>query len=237
MHISTRGIVLHKTKYSETSIIANVFTRSSGMQSFIVKGAYAKSKRSTLALLENLSIVDLTFDDNGRDVKYLHDISLHYSYQLLPFDMVRRALSIFYNEMIYKILREYQADAQLYDFVESSLLQLDAPDTVLTDVHLHFLVDLSKIMGFAPVDNYSETRRFFSVDESCFVHEYFDYPTFLAEEASQYLCQLMRGEQVSPLPVKQVRSELLEGLIRYFEAHNEQIHRIESVEILSRILS
>ena len=39
MQIKTCGIVLHKTKYSENSVIVNIFTREAGVQSFIVKGA------------------------------------------------------------------------------------------------------------------------------------------------------------------------------------------------------
>ena len=59
MQIKTRGIVLHKTKYSENSVIVNIFTREAGVQSFIVKGAYSKQRRGTIALLENLSMVEV----------------------------------------------------------------------------------------------------------------------------------------------------------------------------------
>ena len=237
MHVTTRGIVLHKTKYSENSVIVNIFTREAGVQSFIVKGAYSKQRRGTMALLENLSLLEVVFDDKGQNIKYFKEVSLHHSYQLIPFDLVRRTIFIFYNELIYKILREYRADAALYDFVESSLLELDDEQAHLTDIHLRFMVKLAHVMGIFPATNYSDYNSIFSIDESCFVHEYFDYPNFLSREASAYLWQLMQQEPVNPMPHKVIRNELLYGLLRYFEEHNSQIGKIESVEILSQLLS
>lgn len=236
MHVTTRGIVLHKTKYSENSVIVNIFTREAGVQSFMVKGAYSKQRRGTMALLENLSLLEVVFDDKGQNIKYFKEVSLHHSYQLIPFDLVRRTLFIFYNELIYKILREFRADAALYDFVESSLLELDDEQAHLTDIHLRFMVKLAHVMGIFPATNYSDYNSIFSIDESCFVHEYFDYPNFLSREASAYLWQLMNEEDVAVYPHKVVRNELLYGMLRYFEEHNSQIGKIESVEILSQLL-
>lgn len=236
MNITTKGIVLHKTKYSETSVIVRIFTREAGVRSFIVKGAFSKKNRSINALLENLSMVDINFEDKNQNIKYLKEITLYHSYELIPFDMVRRSLFLFYNELIYKTLREFQTDTILYDFIEKSILELDDETTVLTDVHLRFLVNLSRIMGFFPQDNFSEYDCHFSIDEACFVHEYFDYPTFLSRDASRYLHQLMTVGFAEAMPPKIVRNELLHGLLRYFESNNEQIHRIESVEILSQLL-
>lgn len=236
MQVATEGIVLHKTKYSESSVIAQIFTREAGVQSFIVKGAFSKKNKGVLALLESLSVVEIKYEDRNQSIKFLQDISLGYAYSLIPFDMVRRTILIFYNEFIYKLLREYRADAALFDFIKKSLLELDRPDAVTTDIHLHFLVDLAKMMGFAPTDNYSPYNCHFFIDEATFIHEYLDNPLFLSQEASAYLNRLMHGENVVPIPPKMVRNELLEGLILYFEKHNEQIRKIDSVAILAQLM-
>lgn len=237
MHVATKGIVLHKTKYSESSVIVNIFTREAGVQGFIVKGAFSKRSRGIMALLENLSLVELNFEDKGQNIKYLQDISLYHTYSLIPFEMVRRSLFIFYNELIYKILREFRGDTVLFDFLEKSLLELDEPTTFLTDVHLKFMVKLAGVMGIFPEANFDDGRKIFSIDESCFVHEYFDYPNFLSLDASLYLWQLMDENPPAELPNKLIRTELLYGLIRYFEQHNSQIGKIESVEILAQLLN
>lgn len=237
MDIKTKAIVLNKTKYSETSVVVKMFTRETGVQGFMVKGAFGKRGKGVLALLENLSLVEVTFDDHRDGLKYLREISLYQPYSLIPFDMVRRTIFIFYNELIYKLLMDYQPDEAVYDFIEQSLIALDDEKTLLTDVHLRFLVDLSKILGFFPKDNFSEQNCHFSIEEACFVNEYFEYPDYLTKEASTYLFDLMNGRRMEEFPPKQIRNELLYGLLRYYIKHNEQIYHIDSVPILAEILS
>ena len=237
MNIRSRAIVLNKTKYSESSVIVKMFTREAGVQSFILKGAFSKKNKGKMALLENLTLVDLAFDDHHEGIKYLNDIALYRPYSLIPFDMVRRTIFIFYNEILYKVLKDYSADPELYDFIENSLLELDEETTRIADVHLRFLIHFSKILGFAPKDNFSDYNCHFFIEESAIIHDYFDYPDYLSREASAYLSDLMHDEKQSALPPKEVRNELLYGLIRYFEKHNEQIHHIESVPILASLLT
>ena len=38
MLLSTPGLVLHTTPYSESSVVAKVFTRQLGVRSYIIKG-------------------------------------------------------------------------------------------------------------------------------------------------------------------------------------------------------
>ncbi len=42
---TTRGIVFHTTRYSETSAIVKIFTEESGLMSFLVKGLYSKKSK------------------------------------------------------------------------------------------------------------------------------------------------------------------------------------------------
>lgn len=236
MHISTQGIVLHKVKYSESSIIVKIFTRSCGVQSFMLKGAFSKKNKMQLALLENLSIIDITFEEKNSNIKYWKEIFPHYTYQYVPFDMVRRTLSIFYNELIYKLLSDYKTDEILYDFIKKSLLELDCEQVALTDIHLRFMLHLSQLLGFFPAKNYTEKHCFFSIEEASFVPDYYESPYFLSKPASQYLFELMQDEIKTHFPPKAVRNELLYGLITYFQMHNEQINHIDSVPILAEIL-
>ena len=231
MNIRSRAIVLNKTKYSESSVIVKMFTREAGVQSFILKGVFSKKNKGKLALLE------ITFDDHHENIKYLNDISLYHSYSLIPFDMVRRTLFIFYNEILYKVLKDASADPELFDFIERALLELDEEKTNLSDIHLRFLLRFSMILGFYPKDNFSDYNCHFFIEESAFIHDYFDYPDYLSREASAYLSDLMHEKEIGELPQKIVRNELLYGLIRYFEKHNEQIHHIESVPILATLLT
>ena len=48
MDYSTNAIVLKTIKYGETSLIINIYTELTGLQTVIVKGARTKSKKNYL---------------------------------------------------------------------------------------------------------------------------------------------------------------------------------------------
>ena len=52
MYHKTRAIVLHCIKYSETSVIAKIYTEKLGMQSYMVKGVRAAKSKSKAAMLQ-----------------------------------------------------------------------------------------------------------------------------------------------------------------------------------------
>ncbi|MBO7629173.1 MAG: recombination protein O N-terminal domain-containing protein [Bacteroidales bacterium] len=45
MLVSTPGIVMHATKYGDTSLIVKIFTQQQGNQSFMIKGAFSNNNR------------------------------------------------------------------------------------------------------------------------------------------------------------------------------------------------
>ena len=44
MIIKTRGIILRTVKYSETSVIADIFTEGAGLRSYIISGMRARDR-------------------------------------------------------------------------------------------------------------------------------------------------------------------------------------------------
>lgn len=237
MLVATKGIVLHKTKYSDQSLIVKIFTEQLGTQSFIIKNAFNKKNKLNQAYFSPLALLEVVFDHkNTQQIHFLKEIHHYANFEYIPFDLVRNSLLIFYNELLYKLLFDVGEDAELFCFMERKILELDNPDVVLTDVHIRFLIDLSKQMGFCPVNNYSEACCFFSLQECHFAKIYFPNDFYLSKEASTYLYDILSCES-KPYPAKSIRNELLNGLISYFIIHNEQIKKIESIAILADVLN
>ncbi|MDR1345668.1 MAG: recombination protein O N-terminal domain-containing protein, partial [Bacteroidales bacterium] len=46
MLVCTEGIILHKTKYSDHSLIVQIYTEKFGTQSFIIKNALSKANKN-----------------------------------------------------------------------------------------------------------------------------------------------------------------------------------------------
>lgn len=233
MLITTPGIVLHSTKYAETSLIVKIYTEAHGVQSFIVKGAFGKKSRVRASFFSPLSIVNITYDDHYENsLKYIKDISRKSEMPL--FDPARSAILIFYNELLYKLLFDAGPDQILFHFLIAEIEKVNDDNVVLADLPIRFLIQLSIILGFFPENNYSEKECYFSLDACRFQSFYIDDKSYIPQEESHYLSMLMNGEDCNV--GRHTRNNLLYALIEYYKMHNEQIRDIESAEILSTIL-
>ena len=56
MSDKTQGIVLQALRYGDTSLIVKVFTRDSGLKSYMVKGAFNHNAKNRVALFQNLHL-------------------------------------------------------------------------------------------------------------------------------------------------------------------------------------
>lgn len=237
MFVSSKALVLHKTKYGDSGIVVKFFTEKYGTQTFIIKSAFSPKNRHLQPLLSPLSMLELQFDDRKlNQLMYLKEVTCYQQYANIPFDMVKSSLLMFYSELLYRLLYDYGEDRQLYAFVEQYLLQLDEAEQVRSDAHISFMLQMSQLLGFAPVANYDASHQFFSILQSSFVHHWVDEEQTLSPEASRTLYAMMCDNQPVPAP-KSVRNELLQGMIRYYRRHNEHIGKIESVAVLAEVFS
>ena len=72
---STNAISLKYYKYSESSVVAKLFTESQGMQSYIIKGLRSKKSKKSLNLLNPLNILQIEVSNNPKmKIQYVKDI-------------------------------------------------------------------------------------------------------------------------------------------------------------------
>ncbi|MCQ2284393.1 MAG: DNA repair protein RecO [Bacteroidales bacterium] len=233
MNITTSGIVLHSTKYADTSLIVKIYTEMHGTQSFIIKGAFSKKSRIRASLFSPLALVSVTYDDHFENtLKFIKDISRKSDANL--FDPAKSAILLFYNEVIYKLLFDAGPDPILFHFLETEIERIEWQDTNLIDLPIRFLIQLSIILGFFPENNYSEKECYFSIEACRFQQFYIDENNEMDKEESLYFSKLLNGEEV--MAPRSTRNKLLHMLIEYYKRHNEQIREIESAEILSTVL-
>ena len=227
---------MHKTKYADSGIVVKFFTERYGTQTFIVKNAFSNKNRHLLPLLAPLSMVELQFDDRKlNQLMYLKELNYYRQYQNIPYDIIKSSLLMFYSELLYRLLYEYGEDSQLYSFIELRMMDLDEVEKVRPDTHIDFMLQMSRILGFAPVSNFDNSHQIFSIPQSSFVHNWVDEEQNLSPAASKALFAMMNDPLPQPAP-KTIRNELLQGMLRYYKHHNEHIGKIESVSILADIL-
>ncbi|MEM6967074.1 MAG: DNA repair protein RecO [Bacteroidota bacterium] len=123
MLIKTRGIIFRSIKYSETSIISDIFTEQKGLRTYIISGVRKKNARVSASLLQVMSLVDLVvYHRDDKDMTRIKEIKAAHIYQSLPFDIVKSSVGQFMLELTRKAIREPEENEPLFNFVFQSFL-------------------------------------------------------------------------------------------------------------------
>src|SRR5660397_174261 len=102
MLATTEGIVLHFIKYGESSVIATIYTRDFGRQSYMINAARSKKSKNKASLLQPLFLVDLVaYQKQSRELHRVKELKSNQPYQNIPFDITKSSLAIFLAEVLY----------------------------------------------------------------------------------------------------------------------------------------
>lgn len=227
---------MHATKYGDTSLIVKIFTRQQGNQSFIIKNAFRKNNRFAASYFTPLAMMDISYDDHSKSsLKYLKDIAPRRASNPLFYDPAKSSILLFYNEILYKLLMDTGEDEVLFAFLQEEIDKVHQATANLAELPLRFLLRLSAVMGYYPEDNFSPQNSIFSLQECRFQSFFVEDAGFLTAQQSEYLHRLLNEE--APVQAgRTLRTSLLKQLVAYFQMHNEQIRKVESLEILSTVL-
>lgn len=239
MLLTTRGIVFNQVKYGESSIIAKIYTEHSGLQSFLIKGARSRHAKIRPAHLQHLTLVEMEVSErSNRDIQYIKSLKIACPFRDIPFNVKKSAIAVFLNEVLFKVIREEEANPELFSFLFNAIQFLDLKTGSLGLFHHLFLVRLSRFLGFFPSDNYSERFCYFDLQEGEFCtgpgpagmiagHD----PSKLLHDLLQLSFEDLDGAGVPPA----VRHELLELILDYYRMHIPGFTNIKSHLVLAEV--
>lgn len=238
---TSRGIVFHQLKYSETSVIAHIYTEKFGIQSYIIKGARRKKSKTTAGNLQHLSLVEITANHKEKsNIHHLQEIRPAYQYASIPYDIRKSSILLLLNEILHRSIKEEEANTELFDFIFNALQWLDLRESGFANFHLIFLLKLSKYLGFFPKGIYSETSTYFNMESGCFemqrpFHDNY-FKLKIAEQFSQ-LSQLSFENMLDLSMNSNIRNNLLYHIINYYQLHVPNLGTPKSLKILKEVLS
>ncbi|MBK6666768.1 MAG: DNA repair protein RecO [Saprospiraceae bacterium] len=129
---STEGIIFRVLKYSETSIICDIFTREKGLRSYIVSGVRTTKAGQKAAIYRPLNIVNLVSYDMEHDkLARITEISLSVHYQNINIDVIISSIAIFMLEVCRNAIKEREANEELYLFLTEWLDFLDKKNNLI----------------------------------------------------------------------------------------------------------
>lgn len=238
MDHKARGIVLHTIRYSETSVIAKIYTDKFGLLSFLVKGIRAAKSKSKASMMQPLSILYMEINyRETRGLQYIKEYSRAYNYTSVPFETLKSTIAMLLLEVLTKAIREHEPNDEVYEFIQESFITLDQEPILNPDFHLLFMLHFARFLGFAPHNNYAEGNRYFEMQEGVFVTSEFG-GTVLGRRDSEMLSNLLSTPLYALPEIKLTRADrrsLLYNLIKYYQLHLENFN-LKSPEILETLL-
>lgn len=239
MLVKTTGIVLHQIKYSDTSIIAQIYTEYAGRQSFLIQGVRSKSAANKINLLQPLHILEMeVYHRSGREMQKVKEIKSKIVFTSLPYNPLKTAIALFLTELLYKVLREQEANPNLFSFLENSIEMLDVMEKDFSNFHLGFMLQLSRHLGFYPNNNFSEQKEIFDLQNGYFTEVPPIHPYYLPKELSKILSELLslgyNGGQSGKID-NAMRSKLLDKILLYYSLHMTGLDKFHSLDVFREV--
>ncbi len=258
MLVTTRAIVLNKTKYGEGRLLVSMFTRDYGMMSF----ALPLSRRKGLKInyFQPLTILETSFDLRATvRIHALRNIRLAEPQKSIPFDARKLAATLFLADCLRFALREELSDAALFDFICDSLRLFDGATDSFANFHIIFLIKLTAYLGFFPNARANESpkrlrdrvqpridkvnvnkkeKAWFDLDEGCFSQMPPAPDAAIAPEQAAIIPLLTRLNFRTMRLLRLSRDErnaITEKLLDYYARHVPGFPRLRSFDILKEL--
>ena len=143
------GIVLRTMKYSDSLMIADIYTRQHGRLSFLLPVSHSKRSRVRNVLFQPLSMLSFTASvKRGRSLQRISDAQPYAMYSTITYNVVKSSIALYLSEFRTYALREEENDEALFNFIDRSLLLFDSLEHGYADFHLLFLLLCLKLAVF-----------------------------------------------------------------------------------------
>lgn len=231
MKQQTTGIFIHKTPYSESSLITTFYTQDAGLQRFLFQGGKKKS-----AGLFPCSICELTFYRRpDSELGKLTEVEILQPLQRISSDPVYGTVAYFFADILRNTLKNENKDDVLFDFLKTYIITLDALEqSELSIAVVHFLLKLTVHLGIDPQAS-TPVKTFFLINEGTFSDlDRKDTLTRSGEGVALIQNLLLRSssQEINHQAIK----EALEILLVYFQQHIPSFNVTKSLEIIREFL-
>jgi DNA repair protein RecO (recombination protein O) len=237
----TRGIILHQIKYNDSGIVAQLYTRKFGRQSFMIRGIRNRKAGKHSILFQPMFILDLEmYHKNNRDMQSLKEFSVSFTPYNIHSDIRKSCVAIFLGEILTSVLREESPHEELFDFIEESIIYFENRTGGFANFHIAFLAGLSSYLGFEPAPREDADSLFFDLANGNFVPAPPVHGNYANQEISGILGDFFSSSYDTACEIAlngTLRNEVLETIVSYYSFHLPGLKRIKSLEILKEVFS
>jgi DNA repair protein RecO (recombination protein O) len=237
----TKGIVLHQIKYSDSGIVAWLYTRKFGRQSFMIRGLRNKKSGRHNIMFQPMFILDMViYYKEAREMQTIREFTVSYSPADIYSNIKKSSVAIFLGEVLTSVLREEHPNERLFDYIEDSIVYFDGCKEDFANFHLAFLAGLSSFLGFEPQKRKDPANQYFDMLNGGFVAAPPLHGNFAGRELSEILAFIFSSsfDKINKISLTGIlRNEILETLVKYYSLHLPGLKKINSLEVLKAVFS
>jgi DNA repair protein RecO (recombination protein O) len=236
MELKTRAIVLRTVKYGENKLIVDFLTRDVGRESSVWKFSGERRIKVARQLFQPLAILDIdVVNSSAGQLSRIKEARLASVYTSLPFDEIKLSLAFFVAEFLTYATRDLHDDKALYDFVEQSLLWLDASEKGIANFHLMFMMRMSRFLGFFPDMTTYREGYIFDLRDGRFSGELPSHGDVLLPDDAKKMHILMRMNPSNLHHFKMTQKErnrIIDFSLKFYRLHIPQFGEMKSLGVL-----
>ncbi len=239
MLYKTQGIVLHSLPYKDVYTILHIYTKDFGRVSYLVSRKNSKRSSLSRSLFMPLSILDLEVEHlNKRDIQRIKEAHLFLSTSSLQADPVKNVLALFLSEVLFRVVKDTQADERMYAFLSDSIRILEVTEKGIANFHLVFLLNLLHYLGIFPNTVRQHDEHYFDMLNGTFARQQPTHPYFLtpAETVAWQRILKMNYENMSLYSFsRQDRQRIIQRIFEYYKLHLPEFSEIRSLQVLQSL--
>ena len=220
-------------------MVVYLLTDTGGRRSYMVQGVRSRNGRgSKLALFQPMFPVEFEGLESSRQQMHrFKEVQGGFVLQSLPFDVRKSTIALFMAEVLYRLVKESEANAMLFDFVWGSVEALDAASEGVANFHLWFLSNLCRFLGFSPGNEYMPAA-WFDIAEGLYTVTAPPREHAMSQENAMILRDMLECDVRYLGEVglnRRQRVDFLESLLAYYAYHLDTIHTVQSIRILQEV--
>lgn len=239
MLVKTEAIVLNRIKYTDNSFVVNLYSQSEGKITVLARTSQRKpqAKANIFAPL-NVIQTEFKIKDN-RKVQNISYFELMHNSASTYSDISKICITQFIAEVVAKMVREEEKNSDLYLFLKETVTAISLANSNIVNLHLIFLKEFAKYLGFGITNNYCSETPYFNLREGMFLPLYTCDEEALDQNHSQAFSQMLNLSYDNNYLKFQYnyRKKMIEILLAYYKIHTENTLEIKSLKVLNEIFS
>ena len=229
MKHKTKGIVFNFVKFRESSVIARIYTSQFGLKNYIINNVRSSKPRYPVSYFQPMTLLDMVvYNKNHADINRIAEIKCWHPYKSIPYNVIKSSVALFMTEILYKTLREEEANPELYEFIEESLLFYDIMEGNYMNFHLQFLFKYARYQG---IESLKITDMIHEIESN-------NYLVSLPKSDFRKIDQLIEAPYNSNNTLSnQLRRKLLTMIVLFYQIHFEHLKELKSFKVLMEIFN